>query len=391
MANINNMEPMLIRDGCKKKDELLDLVTTLTRESTKLSSTLPDPISSSISELMRSMNSYYSNLIEGHNTHPIDIEQALGNDFSDEPKQQNLQIEAKAHIETQRWIDKSGLTTPIATIESAQAIHKNFYDQLPEALLWVENPETGERRRIDPGALRTGSVQVGRHIPIHADDIPAFARRFDSVYPTLGLSTCLLSLAAIHHRFVWIHPFLDGNGRVARLMSQALLDQHLQTKGLWSLARGLARKQDTYKELLANCDLPRRNDLDGRGALSEEALVELTRFFLEVSLDQVQFMRELIQPDTLATRINMWTEEQIRLKKIPARCEVIMSHLAIRGELTRDEVTKLVEMSERSTRRLTSALQEADIITSDNRQSPLRLVFSAKNAERWLPALFPAK
>ena len=66
-------------------------------------------------------------------------------------------------------------------------------------------------------------------------------------------------------------PFIDGNGRVARLMSYAIQLETLDTGGLWSIARGLARNEGAYTNHLAECDLSRRTDLDGRGRLSEEA------------------------------------------------------------------------------------------------------------------------
>ena len=47
------------------------------------------------------MNCYYSNLIEGHDTHPIDIERALKNDYSQDAHKRDLQLEAKAHIAVQ--------------------------------------------------------------------------------------------------------------------------------------------------------------------------------------------------------------------------------------------------------------------------------------------------
>ena len=97
----------------------------------------------------------------------------------------------------------------------------------------------------------------------------------------MGRSETIIAAAAAHHRLAWIHPFLDGNGRVIRLISYATLLDTLDTGGIWSIARGLARNVDAYAHL-ANCDLPRRNDLDGRGNLSEEALAEFTRFFLDI-------------------------------------------------------------------------------------------------------------
>ena len=57
----------------------------------------------------------------------------------------------------------------------------------------------------------------------------------------------ILAAATAHHRLLWIHPFLDGNGRVARLMSHAMLSEALGAGGLWSVCRGLARREAEYK------------------------------------------------------------------------------------------------------------------------------------------------
>ena len=141
--------------------------------------------------------------------------------------------------------------------------------------------------------------------------------RFEHVYGHLGKTDAILGTAPGHHRLLWIHPFLDGNGRVARLMSHAVLLETLDTGAVWSAARGLARKVAEYKRHLAACDSPRRNDLDGRGALSDEALAAFTKFFLEVCVDQVEFMEGLMQPDALRARILLWAEEQIKLSKLP--------------------------------------------------------------------------
>src|SRR5206468_11706835 len=137
----------------------------------------------------------------------------------------------------------------------------------------------------------------GRHIPVSPGALLRFLSRFEQVYGSLGRAEGLMAAAAAHHRLLWMHPLLDGNGRVARLMSHAMLHSILDTGAVWSVARGLARNVQEYKSLLSNCDRSRRNDVDGRGTLSEEALVEFTRFFLNVCIDQVRFMESLVQPD----------------------------------------------------------------------------------------------
>jgi Fic family protein len=133
---------------------------------------------------------------------------------------------------------------------------------------------------------------------------------------------------------------MDGNGRVARLVSHAMLPRSLDTWAVWSVARGLARNVTEYKPLLAACDRERRNDLDGRGNLSEEAFARFTEFFLKVSLDQVDFMHSLMQPAQLRARIQRWAEEEIASSQLPARADATLTAILYRGDLPRGEAPK---------------------------------------------------
>ncbi len=389
--SIGLMEPMLIGERSPKRIELADLVTELVSKSAGFRSSLPGNLLSSLADLVRSMNCYYSNLIEGHDTHPIDIERALKGDYSQDTKKRDLQLEAKAHITVQQWIDAGGLKGRAVIADSIREIHKRFCDQLPEDLLWVEGPTTGERIEVIPGELRDRDVAVGRHIPISAPAVPRFLQRFEEVYGRLGTTETIMAAAAAHHRLAWIHPFLDGNGRVARLMSHATLLEALDTGGVWSIARGLARNVDAYKGYLAACDLPRRNDRDGRGYLSEEALTEFTRFFLTSCIDQVTFMEDLMQPDRLRTRILLWAEEEIRMGKLPPKSGAILEAVLYRGEIPRAETPRIFGTSERSASRIVSALTDRGVLTSESTRAPLRLAFPAALASRWMPGLFPER
>ncbi len=121
------------------------------------------------------MNCYYSNLIEGHATHPIDIERALKNDFSQDAHKRDLQIEAKAHIAVQEWIDGGGLKSGRALkTEGIREIHRRFCSLLPEDLLWAEDPVTGQRVRLVPGQLRERDVKVGQLIAVSPGALPRF-------------------------------------------------------------------------------------------------------------------------------------------------------------------------------------------------------------------------
>ena len=386
---VKSMEPLLIAEGSRYRTVLTDLALDLAVRSAGLGRSLPEGLHAALSKLVRAMNCYYSNLIEGHDTHPVDIERALKNDYSADTAKRNLQLEAKAHIAVQQWIDEGGLVAQAASVNGICEIHRRFCELLPETLLQVTDTDTGERVKLVPGELRYKDVIVGQHVAISPGALPRFLKRFEEVYSSLGKTDTLLAAAAAHHRLLWIHPFLDGNGRVARLMSYAMLLETLDTNGIWSIARGLARNVADYKAHLADCDMGRRNDLDGRGNLSEEALGRFTEFFLTTCIDQINFMEEIVQPNRLRDRILMWTEEEIRAGKLPPKSRQVLEAILYRGQLTRGEIVGLLGTSERHARRITLTLVDHEVLTSESTRAPLRLTFPAKLASRWMPGLFP--
>lgn len=385
------MEPMTIGESARARMALTDLALELAQRSAGFRKSLPDGVMTALADLVRSMNCYYSNLIEGHDTHPIDIERALKDDYSADPEKRNLQREATAHIAVQAWIDEGGLDGRAFTANGIREIHHRFCELLPGELLWQEPERPGEKVPVVPGEYRTRDVQVGLHIPVSPGAVPRFMERFEEAYTDLGRTDLILAAASAHHRLAWIHPFIDGNGRVIRLMSYAVLRETLDTGGIWSVARGLARNVGEYKKHLAACDLGRRNDLDGRGHLSEEALAAFTEFFLETCIDQVKFMEGLVQPDELRSRMMLWAEEETRMDRLPAKAGNVLEAVLYRGELPRGDVPGLLGVSPRSARRIVSALIDRGVLTSESTRAPLRLTFPAALASRWMPGLFPEK
>ena len=384
------MEPLLIGEGSPHRGPLTDLALELTQKASGFRRSLPPALLTSLATLVRSMNCYYSNLIEGHDTHPVDIERALRHDYSHDARKRDLQLEAQAHIAVQAWIDAGALANRRAiTAEGLTNTHRQFCVNLPDDLLWVDDPATRERVRVEPGELRTRDVQVGRHVAVSPGALPRFLARFEAVYGGLGRADWIIAAAAAHHRLLWLHPFLDGNGRVARLMSHAMLSDALDTGAVWSVARGLARNLNEYKRLLDEADAPRHNDLDGRGSLSEEALAAFTRFFLSVCIDQVTFMEGLMQPDRLRARIQMWAEEEARVGALPAKSGAVLEAVLYRGELPRGAADAVVGTGPRQARRIVGALLEKGVLTSDTPRGALRLVIPAALAGRWMPGLFP--
>ncbi|WP_298961748.1 Fic family protein [uncultured Methylobacterium sp.] len=384
------MEPLLPEEDARANE---DLVADLIGEASRLGGRIHPILLDAVGDLVRSMNCYYSNLIEGHDTHPRDIDRALADDFSSEPKQRELQKEAVAHIYVQNLID-TGQDPDAWPASAAYAtwLHEEFCSRLPPEMLFVTDRATNERVRLEPGRWRRRDVIVGRHCPPSPDDLPRFMARFETAYRESSTSRPrrIQAVGAVHHRFLWIHPFLDGNGRVARLMSHALFKRLGIGTSLWSVARGLARQEARYKALLAQADAPREGERDGRGNLTQRGLIDFCGFFLEQSLDQIRFMNGLLDPERLLARIEIHIEEEIRLKRLPRTSFSVLREAVFTGEVERGKIPTITGYEERAARNVTAALVERGMLKAASHRAPLRLAFPADVAERWFPSLYPA-
>lgn len=384
------MEPMLPPENAS---ELNDLALDLATKASAFAGMLNPIVARSAGDLVRSMNCYYSNLIEGHDTHPRDIDRAIAEDYSTEPKKRALQKEAVAHITVQKMID-DGEAPALCPISSkyGQWIHKEFCERLPEELLWVKNPDTGEKIKVIPGIHRDRTVKVGRHIPPLPENLDKFLRRFDQAYDARRLSQLqrITSVAASHHRYLWIHPFLDGNGRVVRLMSYAALKDINVGSELWSVARGLARQTEEYKSILQSADAPRQGDLDGRGTLSQKALVKFCEFFLKVCIDQVEYMNNLLDFRVLSERMRIHVEEMIAMKELPKGSYSLLREALLIGEFERGKAMEITGFKDRAAREVMYALVKKGLLVSDTPRGSVRLGFPIGVVERWFPLLYPS-
>ncbi len=218
------MEPLLPED---RDGKLAGLALEVLRRVERLRSALHPVTRRGVVDLVCSMNSYYSNLIEGHRTTLRDIDAALRQEFAGNREQRELQQLHWAHVETQRWME-SELThrspADICSSEFLCKVHREFYRRLPEGFQALEE-ESRPKHRVEPGALRRAVVSVGRHVAPAHERLPEFLKRFADFYAPCVQNTPqgLVAAAAAHHRLAWIHPFLDGNGRVTRLFTQAWL------------------------------------------------------------------------------------------------------------------------------------------------------------------------
>lgn len=384
--SVSAMEPMMPKSCRELDDKAVELIET----SSLFAGMVNSDVALAVGDLVRSMNCYYSNFIEGHDTHPRDIERALAEDFDSSEEKRDLQLEAKAHIEVQSMIDFDESPHNALSKNFALWTHKEFCERLPESMLWVENPDTGERIQVIPGRLRERFVKVGRHIPPAHEDLKKFLARFEEAYDPIRYSKIqrIVSVAAAHHRFAWIHPFLDGNGRVARLMSHAYLKQLGIGSSLWSVSRGLARTASDYKSLLQAADSPRCGELDGRGALSEKALTEFCEYFLDVCIDQVKFMSRSLDLKGLQIRIERYCTYEIDAKNLLPGSWQLLREALLSGEFKRGKAADLTGKSPAQARKVLGKLIEKGLLVSNTEKGPVRLAFPLDVLDEWMPGLY---
>ncbi|OGJ88288.1 MAG: cell filamentation protein Fic [Candidatus Raymondbacteria bacterium RifOxyA12_full_50_37] len=391
--HISQMEPLFTSDS---EGRLKLLATTLLAESAALSGSLPQATTKAIASLVHPMNSYYSNLIEGHATNPLDIERALNNDFSEKPEMRALQVESRAHIEVQRLIEARLETTTanktsICSADFLCFIHKEFYARMPQEYRFVKGPG-GQNEPVTPGQFRTREVLVGNHLPPAFASLPDFLKRFAEAYDPAKLDPLsrIIAAAASHHRLAWIHPFLDGNGRVARLFTQTYLSvAGVDSRGLWSIARGLARSRSQYRERLAAADEQRLNDYDGRGNLSDKGLDDFCHFFLETALDQIRFMKGLIAIEGLSERLHRFSSFEAAHGRLRPESAHILREAFLRGTISRGDAIRVTGLPERSGRRILGELINSGLLSTTSPKGPLSITFPIRMAGFIFPGLFP--
>jgi Fic family protein len=386
-TQVHQFEPLLPADA--RMEPLLAKAHDLSRVATALAGTRVPP---ELRSLLRNMNSYYTNRIEGQHTRPHEIDQALRQDFSTDAALAAKQRLAIAHIEAEQALELRYATADGAqalyTLEALQDIHRALFARLPAADL-----VTPEQEAIVPGTLRPRDVRVGQHVAPAHGSVPVFLQRWAAFYGGVRRGeAALVALACAHQRLGWVHPFVDGNGRVMRLHTHTWLTAQGYTGGLWSPLRGFARSTERYYALLADADSLRRGDLDGRGNLSEQALIAWADYVLDTCLDQVRFMASLLDFETIKSRIEACLVFEATVRKQGVRTEALrgLHYLFLSGEeMQRGDFKSMLGLGERSATDALGALVKRGLLKSDSPQGKVRFGLPQHALRFLFPQLWP--
>lgn len=358
----------------------------------RLSGLLHPSAAKALRGAMAGIHSYYSNLIEGPSTHPIAAELAVAEPLDGlGPSEQNERYrqQALAGIVASLRMTARLSADPhldIASPAFIQELHRAFTERLPMSMRIVTDSH-GATHTVVPGAFRSQAVAVGRHVAPPSSQLPELMAAFHRLYEGSPQDTA--TAFQLHHRFMHVHPFLDGNGRAGRLLLDAMLIRSgAWGEGLWSMSRGLAKNRAEYLEQLSAADAPRKGDYDGRGALSQSQTLAWVKFMMRVATDQVEFMIERLQTDRILPRLERLCEDRESILGRDRRAALLVREALLAGPYERGRAADLIGRSSRTASKIIRECLDDGLLVSDTEKGALRVGFPMYALAYLVPHLF---
>ncbi|MGL4319171.1 MAG: Fic family protein [Pseudomonas sp.] len=387
-----------------------DKLVELLQADSALNKTVPDSIRNSIEWLLRQVNCYYSNKIEGNPTHPKELLKAQAAQTGGEGsvvRSKAIQ-ELLAHLEAQIKLAKKEVeSAELCSPDFIKSLHKAFYSGLPKDQLHIKNLDgedvlgaNGEPLLIVPGEYREHGVLVGKHEPPAPEELNGYMKwlAFSFNPEKIHGTNRVIAAAALHHRLAWIHPFQDGNGRVIRLLTDCYMRHSgFGGYGLWSITRGFARDTKAYYYALAQADKVRQGGQDGRGILSDAGLLHFTKYYIDTALDQLRYFSDLLELRKLTPRIDYYFEMRAKqalpgmsgeeLPQLKLFARDIYKFLLERGERSKSEICTYLGRGEQ-TLRGTFKQMDAEGLISISAKQKVKLQLSPNIIEYLFPKLW---
>ncbi len=192
---------------------LVDVVTELEHlRRLRLGGSTPAPVFFQLKHIFHMLESLGSARIEGNHTTLADYVESR---LEAQPAPLSDQLREMANIE-----------------EAMSFIEEHFQPGQDVTEHWVRELHAMTVRGLEregdatPGAYRQKPVQISKseHLPPEALVVPQYmAELVEFINRADPAKYDLIKVALAHHRFAWIHPFRNGNGRVVRLLTYTLL------------------------------------------------------------------------------------------------------------------------------------------------------------------------
>jgi Fic family protein len=279
-------------------------------------------------ETARLKSTHYSTQIEGNRLTQKEVEQVLkGKEhFAGRIRDEN---EIKGYYTALEWCEKN-VRQPI-TETTIKTIH---------ALV-----EGGGRARVKPTSWRDGQNVIKDsksgtvvYMPPEAKDVPGLMKELVVWLESPDVPTPITAALA-HYQFATIHPYYDGNGRTARLLTTLILHQGgYGLKGLYSLEEYYARDLQAYYDAISRGE--HHNYYFGR---AEADITPWVGYFVAGMLDSFEHVKR-------AAQIEKGKDKSELLRTLTPRQRKLLPLFEDSDTITSRDVEELFGFSSRSAR-----------------------------------------
>lgn len=275
-----------------------------------LKNTTSESIFLQLKNLLHAVEAVTSARIEGNHT---TIASYIEKRDDDSHKNDEQIIEISNLIDGLDFIDKYVMEEPVSA-DFIKELHRIVVDGLTHE---------GDKRA---GAWRDEPRYIAntKHQPPEPYDVTDLMRELiDYINNDEGKQYNLLKIAIANHRFVWIHPFGNGNGRTDRLLTYALLCK----KGyiapnrmrLFNPTAVFAGDRNKYYDMLALAD-----------DYKDEHILEWCEYFLSGVRDEIKKSESLADADFVNKKILLPSVDRMEKAGIISRLESNILGRAIR-------------------------------------------------------------
>ncbi len=272
---------------------------------------------------------YYSTKIEGNSLSVKEVRQVLdGKSF---PKHRRDEKEVKGYF---RALDE------IKILSKKTNVTEQDIKILHGLIVGDNNPtpyREGQNSIVDSS---TGFVV---YMPPEAKDVvPLMTALVAWINENKNIIPAPVLAAVVHYQFVTIHPYYDGNGRTARILTTLLLHQSgYGLKGIYNLEEYYADNlQNYYDSLTVGTS---HNYYDGR---AEADITKWVNFFVSGMLSSFQNVQKHFEKQKNEK------DESLSIKKMDARQKQVLSIFGNKDFLTSKDLEKTFNFSSRTARQL---------------------------------------
>lgn len=340
---------MAFNPNYKITQNILNYLTEIEsiRESFKNSNISP-VLMASLKSSAKIASVHYSTKIEGNRLTQKEVEETIFKRKIIENRQRDSS-EVNAYYKAMNYIEKC--------LDENASFSEKLIQQTHNLVEGIKSSYRDGQNAIYDNA--SGNIV---YMPPEAKDVPSLMRDLVEWVNSDLQTPRIIVVALVHYQFVTIHPYYDGNGRTARLLTSFLMRRFgYGLKGIYSLEEYYAKDLDGYYEALATHE--HHNYYEGR---AQANLTKWIEYFVQGVADV--FGKIQIR----ATDSNNVRDFSAEMRKLDVTQRKIMELFTEFEEVTSMQIAQYLGMSQQSGRLLANRWIDAGFLKLSNNSKKAR-------------------